>query len=267
MIREYFGFSQMPFSKEITTDKLFRSKQHQELVARLLFIINSRSFGLITGDIGTGKSTAVRAVYERLDQSKYKLVYLADSSLNSRSFYRDLLFQLGVTPNFLACDAKRQFKATVMDYYTNQAKLPVVVIDEAHLLSPEMLQEIRFLNNFKADSVSPLALILCGQPELRGLLRMRVNEAITQRINVRFHLGGLSDLETREYINHNMLIAGAKAAIFSEQAIASIYTHTRGIPRAINNLCTACLLDVITYDQHIVDESTVLKVVAEFEQV
>ncbi|MHB1042802.1 MAG: ExeA family protein [Eubacteriales bacterium] len=267
MIREYFGLTQMPFSKEIATDRLFKSKQHQELVARLLFIINSRYFGLVTGDIGAGKSTAIRSVYDRLDQSKYKFVYLADSSLNSRSFYRDILFQLGVTPGFHASDAKRQFKAAVMDYYTSQARLPVVVIDEAHLLSPEMLQEIRFLHNFKVDSVSPLALILCGQPELRGLLRMRVNDAITQRINVRFHLSGLSDQETREYIDHNMRIAGAKAPIFSDQAVASIYAHTRGIPRAINNLCTACLLDITAHDQRIIDENTVLKVVGEFEQV
>ncbi|MEC1721132.1 ExeA family protein [Schinkia azotoformans] len=101
------------------------------------------------------------------------------------------------------------------------------------------------MTNFLIDSVSPLALVMVGQPELRSTLQMRLFKPITQRMNVRYHLGGLDREETRKYIEHQLETAGAKHPIFTAEAIDSIYGHTRGIPREINNVCTACLLDAV----------------------
>lgn len=121
----------------------------------------------------------------------------------------------------------------------------MVVIDKAHLLPVAMLQEIRFLTNFQIDSVSPLALIMVGQPELRATLQMRLFKPITQRMNIRYHLGGLESEETHQYVEHQLQVAGAQHPVFTGEALDAIYAHTRGIAREVNNVCTACLLDAV----------------------
>lgn len=245
---------------------LYRSQAWQELSARLDHIVKSRALGVITGEVGAGKSTAVRALSARLDPIRYPFIYIADSVLEPRSFYREVLSQFGVTPAFYQRDARRQFDRVLMDVHENQGKQPVMVIDEAHLLSASMLAEARFLTNFQFDSLSPFALILVGQPELRATLRLRAFEPVRQRISVRYHLGSLEERETGAYIEHILKQAGASRPLFSDSAISQIHTLSRGIPRVINNLCNACLLDVIGQGGQLVDVANVQRVQLDFEQ-
>ncbi|WP_096186330.1 ExeA family protein [Evansella halocellulosilytica] len=263
MIAAYFGWEKTPFQKQILTHDLFQSEQFEEMQARLEFMINQREFGLITGEVGAGKTTALRALHDRLVSSEHVFLYLSDSSLKPRDFYREMLVQVGIEPMFLASDLKRQFKAALLDLYQNKEKTPIVVIDEAHLLSPTMLQEIRFLTNFEIDSLSPLALILVGQPELRDKIRLRSLEAISQRITTRFHLVGLTYDEMKEYIEHHLKVAGEERQIFTEAAMKNIYTYTKGILRLTNRLCTECLLDCVARKDKLVDEDTVERVIAD----
>ena len=266
MIKDYFGLTETPFTKYVPAANLFHSQAWQELSARLDHIVKNRALGVITGEVGAGKSTAVRALSARLDPIRYPFIYIADSSLEPRGFYREVLSQFGVTPAFYQRDARRQFDHIFMDAYENQGKQPVLIIDEAHLLSASMLAEVRFLTNFQFDSLSPFALILVGQPELRATLRLRAFEPVRQRISVRYHLGGLEEQETRVYIEHVLKQAGASRPLFSDSAIAQIYSISRGIPRVINNLCTACLLDVMAQGGQMVDVANVQRVQLDFEQ-
>jgi len=229
-------------------------------------VAKARALGIITGEIGAGKSTAVRALASRLDPIRCPFVYIADSALEPRSFYREVLSQFGVTPSFHQRDAQRQFNHVLLDAYENQGKQPVLVIDEAHLLSSSMLSEVRLLLNFQYDSLSPFALILVGQPELRATLRLRVFEPLRQRVGVRYHLGGLGEKETKTYIEHSLKNAGASRPLFSDSAIAQIYSISRGIPRLINNLCTDCLLDVISHEGQLVDLANVQRVHLDADQ-
>ena len=245
MIKDYFGLTETPFAKYVPAVNLYRSQAWQELSARLDHIVKSRALGVITGEVGAGKSTAVRALSTRLDPIRHPFVYIADSVLEPRGFYREVLSQFGVTPAYHQRDARRQFDHVLLDAHENQGKQPILVIDEAHLLSASMLAEVRFLSNFRYDSLSPFALILIGQPELRATLRMRALEPVRQRISVRYHLGGLEEHETKAYIEHVLKQAGASRPLFSESATAQIHSISRGIARVINNLCAACLLDVI----------------------
>lgn len=265
VIRNYFGLKETPFTKYVPTTNLYRSQAWQELSARLDHIVKSRGLGVITGEVGAGKSTAVRALSDRLDPIRYPFIYIADSALEPRSFYREVLSQFGVTPAYYQRDARRQFDRILMDAYENQGKQPVLVIDEAHLLSASMLAEVRFLTNFRFDSLCPFALILVGQPELRATLRLRALEPVRQRISARYHLGGLEEHETKAYIEHTFKQAGASRPLFSESAIAHIHSISRGIPRVVNNLCTACLLDVIAQGG-LVDMANVQRVQLDYEQ-
>jgi type II secretory pathway predicted ATPase ExeA len=225
----------------------------------------TRSFGLVTGEIGAGKSTAIRALKDGLDQTKYRFMYLCDSSLGPRDFYRELLHQFGIPPQYLRSEAKRQFEHAVWDFYESQQKTAVVVIDEGHLLKGDMLQEIRFLTNFQIDSVSLLALILVGQPELRATLQMRLFKPITQRMNIRYHLGGLDLEETHHYVDHQLKAAGATHPVFTSEAIDAIHAHTRGIPREVNNVCTACLLDAVVRKDKLIDAIHVARILTEYK--
>lgn len=263
MIKEFFGFTYIPFTKEIATDLIFPSAQHQELTARLRYAIENRYFSLITGEIGAGKSTAIRTLCQNMDSSKYRFVYLSESRMSPRIFYQEVLYQLDTEPGFLQATAKRRFVETIQDFYAKHHILPVIIIDEGQELSTSMINELRFVINFDVDSLSPLALILTGQPELRDRLKLRTLRAIEQRINVRFHLSGLSEEETKKYIVHSLQKAGGTHMFFSDDAIKAIYVHSNGIPRLINALCTDCLVDAVTKEQHTIDATNVARVIAE----
>jgi type II secretory pathway predicted ATPase ExeA len=266
MIDQFFGFTSTPFSKEIPTDKLYQSASFRECMARLHYMVRTRSFGLLSGEIGAGKSTAVRALKDALDMTRYRFIYLCDSSLKPRDFYREVLFQLGIVPQNLKNDAKRQYERAISDLYESQGKIVIVVLDEAHLLQGDMLQELRFLLSFQIDSVSPLALIMVGQPELRATLQMRLFKPITQRLSARYHLGGMEATEMREYVEHQLSEAEAQHPIFTAEAIDAIYAHTRGIAREINNVCTACLLDAVIRKEKLVDAIHVARVLTEYKE-
>lgn len=263
MLINHFGLRALPFSKEATSTSLYATPGHQELLARLQFAIRQRAFALITGDVGCGKSSAVRALYDLLDHTVNPLLYIADSSLTPKSFYREVLEQFGLQVPFHARQIRRRYEEAILEGYRRDGRQPVLVLDEAHALSEPMLQEIRFLMNFHMDSVAPLSVILVGQPELRSKLRLKAFEAVVQRIQVRYHLSPLTESEVAGYIEHHLRQAGAERSIFSEQAVRSIALHSRGVPREINNLCTSCLWDACARGQRFVEEANVQRVQAE----
>lgn len=118
----------------------------------------------------------------------------------------------------------------------------MVIVDEAHLLDREMLEEIRFLLNFRMDSYNPMSLILVGQPELRRILQLQVYEAIVQRVNLRYHLPPMERKEVKDYVAHHLKTAGISSAIFTDDALDVVYEYAGGITRKVNNVCLACLM-------------------------
>lgn len=264
MYESFFGFTKTPFSRDIELDQLFELPGQKELISRLIYIAERRLFGLITGEVGSGKTTALRALTKELPVTKYRIVYVADSNLTPRNFYWAVLHQFGVTPHFYRGDAKRQLHKVILTLYEDEKKVPVIIIDEAHLLSKEMLEEIRFLTNFQMDSFSPMSLILVGQSELKRVLKLQIFEAIMQRVNIRYHLAGMDEAETREYIIHGLKICGVQHSIFTDDALKVIFEFTQGIPRKINNVCCTCLLTAYSKQQNLIDDHLV-KVVLENE--
>lgn len=261
MFEEFYSFTQPPFSKELKMSDLFLTEAHQEMLARMQYAAERRQFALCTGEVGAGKSTMVRLLTSRLQPTKYVMLYIADSDLTPRNFYYEVLNQLGHTPRFYRGDAKRQLNRVILDLYESQRKTPVIIIDEGHLLKREMLEEIRFLTNFRMDSFSPMSLILLGQPELRRILSTQIYEAIVQRLNLRFHLPGMSLEDTRSYILHHLKVAGVTNALFTDAAIEAIHEYTQGIPRKINNVCIACLLAGCSQRKRLIDDHMVREVI------
>ena len=164
-----------------------------------------------------------RLLDSNLSSARYVVLYISDSDLSPRNFYYVVLHQLGHIPRYYRGDAKRQLKRVILDLNENHSKTPEIIINEWHLLKTEMLDEIRFLTNFKMDSFSPISLILLGQPELRRILSTQIYEAFVQRLNLRFQLSGMSLEETNGYIAHQQLVAGAAKDLFTDAAIENFH--------------------------------------------
>ena len=182
---DFYRFQRLPFDRAIPTEHLFMPDRHEEILARMTYAIERQWFVVLTGVCGSGKSTLIRRLQRQLDPFRYRCLYLADSKLTPRHFYNGILRQLGVEGAFYRGDSKRILHREIALMVQSQKIQPVILIDEAHLLDREMLEELRFLLNFNVDSESPLALVLSGQPELNDKLSRQSFHAISQRVNIR----------------------------------------------------------------------------------
>ena len=254
----YFSFTREPFSRELSPMEVFISKGHQELLARLRHAIETGSLAVITGQVGSGKSTAIRSVMHALDASRYRYIYLANSQLTPAEFYKSLLYQVNVQPGRGVCANKRLVAQAMLELHQKGIK-PLVVIDEGQELTVPMLSELRFVLNYQTDSFSPLMIILAGQPQLAETLRLQVLECIRQRINVHYRLPCLEVDEISAYILHHLKVAGLDKQIFTDAAIRLIYQFSKGIPRRINNICRYAIVAAVMADSPTIDVDAVHK--------
>lgn len=254
MFEAFYEFEKTPFSRDLPVEHLYAIPGHEEVRSRLMYAAKIHWFAVLTGECGSGKSTIIRSLKEKLDGSGYRCLYLADSSLTPRHFYNGILSQLGVEGKFYRGDSKRILQRELEIQALLQNVTPVIIVDEAHLLGREMLEELRFLLNFQMDSHSPMCLILAGQPELRATLKRQSTLAISQRVNIHCETRYLERAETREYVMHHLEYARSKSEIFSDDAITQIQKYTNGSPRQINKLCTHALIYGSQQNRKILDD-------------
>lgn len=259
------GFKTLPFPKAPSPSELFRWPPFEELLARLHFALDLRGIALLTGDAGAGKSTAIRCFCGGLDESRYPTVYVADKQLSPKEFYSRILEQFGVLPGRTYSAARRQCQTLLADMSATRNMIPIVVVDEAHELSPDMVQELRYVQNIYCDADSPFTLILSGQSELRATLRLRAFEAVAQRITIRYHLPTLDLVQVARYITHSLAGAGVDRPLFTEAAINLLHTHSRGILRRIGLLANHSLLDAALNKTPLVEEASVRRAISELD--
>lgn len=264
MYETYFGMKRTPFSKDISPSELFCHDQHAEALARLTYIIKEKAIGVLTGEVGSGKSVALRALSSGLDGSRHTVVYFFCLA-GLRGFYSELVTSLGGTPRFLKAHLIAQARDLIAAETEEKRKNLVVIIDEAHLLEPQILDEIRLLTNTDMDCASPFSLILSGQPTLAKKLHLSSLLALSQRVALRCQLKGLNLEQTAGYIRHHLSIAGRADNVFSDDAVALMHSASAGIPRRINNIATQALVAGYLEKKNIVDEATVRRAVAELQ--
>lgn len=243
MYEAYFGLQERPFSKTPDPRFLFLSKGHREALARMQYAVEERDLVLLTGEIGCGKTTLSRALMDALDDS-FKVVCLINPRLTPLEFLSSLARHLGVTePARFKVDLLEQIGKILFEYYENDMT-PVVVIDEAQLVPhKETFDEIRLLTNFQLDDRNLISIVLMGQPELKQRLRHRAYEPLRQRIGMQFELTPLSQAETSEYLDFRVVAAGGRPGLFSEEAVAAVYSYSSGTPRMINHAASLALLE------------------------
>ena len=187
----HFGLTRTPFSKSIAARDLFVRQAHQEAVARITFCIVESALGVVTGDVGAGKTVAVRAAVAGLDPTRHQVIYVANPAFGTRGLYVTIVRALGAEPRYLKAELMAQAADLLAAEEAERHRRVVLVVDEAHLLEPAQLEELRLLTNAEMDSASAFAGILVGQPTLNRQLRMGTFAALDQRIATRYSIRGM----------------------------------------------------------------------------
>lgn len=264
MYESYYGLTKAPFAKDISPSELFSHDQHAEVLARLSYAVREKAIAILTGEVGSGKSVALRALSCSLDGSRHTVVYFFGLA-GLRGFYSELVTSLGGIPRFLKAHLIAQARDLIATETTERRKNLIVIIDEAHVLEPGVLDEIRLLTNTEMDCASPFCLILSGQPTLAKKLHLSSLLALSQRVTLRCQLKGLSLEQTAGYIRHHLSIAGRGDNLFSDDAISLTHSASVGIPRRINNIATQALIAGYSEKKNTIDEATVRRAVAELQ--
>lgn len=259
----YYGFTKMPFGKNLAPAMLHRHHGHNEAVARISWCIAERSLGVITGEVGAGKTVAVRAALAGLDQSRHTIVYLGNPCTGTRGIYGGIVSALGAVPRFHKANLVPQTTELLAAEENERGRAVIVIFDEAHLLTTEQLEELRLLTNSDMDSHSPFAAILIGQPTLRRRIKLGTFSALDQRIALRYAMTGMESEETKTYLSHHLKLAGRSDTLFSDDAAALIHQVSRGLPRAVNNLAVQSLIAAYATSKTIVDESSTRAAITE----
>ncbi|MGI5284447.1 ExeA family protein [Nonomuraea polychroma] len=262
-LRSHYGFTRTPFGRDLAPGMLFKHTAHAEAAARLTWCITEKAIGMVTGEVGVGKTVALRAALGTLDPARYSIIYIADPEIGMRGILTQLIVALGGNPKPHLATLIPQAADILAGEHAERGRTPVLILDEAHLLNHAQLDALRMMTNHDLDSRQPFALLLLGQPTLRRMIKLGVLAALDQRISVRYPMGGMTAEETSGYIHHHLQLAGRSDPLFSDDAITLIHESARGKPRTVNNLAIQALLASFAAGKAIVDESAARSAVTE----
>ncbi|WP_440874459.1 ExeA family protein [Thalassotalea sp. PLHSN55] len=260
MYTDFFGLSEIPFSIAPNPHYLFMSDRHKEALAHLTYGLGTTGgFVLLTGEVGTGKTTISRCLLEQVPENT-QVAFILNPTLSSQELLATICDELKIRYRKTGATLK-----TLTDKI--QDKLlknhhdginTLLIIDEAQHLRAEVLEQLRLLTNLETHTQKLLQVILIGQPELQQLLQRQDLRQLAQRITARYHLMPLNKNEVRQYIEHRLQVAGGNPNLFSAKAIATIHQLSKGIPRLINLLCDRALLGAYGGNKQQVDKALVL---------
>lgn len=264
MYIQHFALTRYPFENNLQGEDLFAAATQTEAEARLDHLLHLRGIGLVTGEAGSGKTTICRKVAHSLHPGLYRVFYIPLSTGNVMDMYRSLAWELGLPAQGNRASAFRAIRAEISRLTQEAKQLPVVIIDEAHHLRNEVLEDLRLLTNYAMDSDNRLCLVLVGLTELRRRLAMAVHESLAQRIVVRHHLGGLTREELPEYLAHRLRLAGCELPLFEPPAVEMLFQATNGMPRKVDRLAHYALTCAAQHEARAVTEEHMQVAMEEF---
>jgi general secretion pathway protein A len=267
MYLQFYGLRETPFSPTPDPKFLFQSSRHREALAQLLYGVRERKgFIVLAGEIGTGKTTLLRTMLERLDRDTH-VAYVHNSALSIEGLLEYVLHDWGVKSE-AGSHAQRLFELNEFLLEQHRRGLsPVLVIDEAQNLTMPTLEAVRLFSNFETTNAKLMQILLVGQLELRDKLNLPELRQLKQRIGLRCLISPLSPEETRLYVRHRLRIAGAAdAGIFTDAAIQRIAEYSRGTPRVINIVCDHCMLSGYANGKRRIDPGVVEETIEYLEE-
>jgi type II secretory pathway predicted ATPase ExeA len=244
---EHFNLKCNPFDQLPDPDFLYLTEQHKEALARMQFALAiNDSFAIITGEVGSGKTTLVRKLLSDFAE-ECRPVFITHTRLNDIELLQMILIELGVKPYKMGKIQLLKKLHQIVDSERDKGRRIVLVVDEAQNFSAPLLEELRLLTCMDSEKSKSVNILLIGQPQLRRTLASPDLDQLRQRCRLRFHLDALSADETPEYIRHRLAIAEGNADdIFDEDVISSVHGYTRGVPRLVNTLCDTAMIMAYT---------------------
>ena len=243
MYAEYYGFARAPFDMSPDPSFLYLREAHREGLATLVYAVNSgKGFVMLTGEVGTGKTTLLHALLQQLDLATNS-AFIFNPRLDPMGFFRVLFEELDIGP---PCETKAEYLLALNHYLIEKLaanERVLLIVDEAQNLSAEMLEEIRLLSNLETPTSKLIQIMLVGQPELKELVDKPELRQLRQRIALRHHLRPFNEGEVAEYVKERLAKAGYSGrGIFKKKTLRELYRITGGTPRLINNICDGTLL-------------------------
>jgi general secretion pathway protein A len=263
MMETFYGFKKMPFSDSPDSKQVFPSPSWTQVRARLQFLLEHHGVGLLTGEVGAGKSTAARTFTAALNPNLYKVLYLHWTCGSALDLLRQLALELDLVPAHHRGDLVRQISDAIVRLNQSKKQHPILICDEAQLLPHAALEQLPLLLNFDMDSAQYLTLLLVGQPLLRRTLALQMHEPLRQRIAVQYHLDGLSREDLDAYLAHQLKAAGVTQPLFDDTARQALYQATKGIPRKVNKLALTALRLAAARKASVVTEAILLDAATE----
>lgn len=265
MYFKFYGFKEPPFNLTPNSKFFFSSPKHAEALDSLIYAINQRKgFVVITGEIGSGKTTVCRTLLNNLD-NRTEIALITNTHVNTKDLLQTLLDDLEIS--FQPGWSKAKLLSALNDYLIVQAQAGVnvvLIIDEAQNLKPQVLEEVRMLSNLETETEKLIQIILIGQPELKQKLALNRLEQLRQRISVYFHLSPLSLEETKEYVRYRIKVSSENPReLFTDEALNLVYKFSKGVPRLINQICDFALLTGFVDEKECIDETVMQEVITE----
>ena len=266
MYTNFFSLSELPFSIAPDPKYLFMSDRHREALTHLTHglgcsnVSNNGGFVLLTGEVGTGKTTVSRCLMADLPKNT-ELAFILNPTLSSQELLATLCDQLKIRYRKTGATLKTltdKIAEKLLKNYANDINT-VLIIDEAQHLDPQVLEQLRLLTNLETNTKKLLQVILIGQPELQQLLKRRDLRQLAQRITARYHLLPLDKPELALYIKHRLSVADCHRALFNKSALAAIHQLSQGIPRVINLICHSALMEAYNSNNAVIDKKIIHK--------
>lgn len=255
-----YGLELNPFLKN-AKDILLDTAEASETRVRLTYLGDTKGFGVLTGEPGRGKTTAVRVWASSLNPSLFKVSYSSLSSLTVMDFYRQIASGLGADPSFRKNDLFNDIQREVKRCSLEKRITPVIIIDEADMLSHKVLSDLQIMFNFEMDSRDLAVVLLVGQPRLNTTLNQSAHESLRQRIVMNYHMGNISKEDARAYISRKLECAGSHQAVFDGNAMEAILNAANGTPRMINKICNQSLMIGASQGISVIDAEIVRKAI------
>ena len=271
MYKRFFGLKENPFNVNPDPRYLFLTRHAEEALACLTYGVgNRKGFTLLTGEVGTGKTTLLNKLLDHLHRQKVSTAFVFNPRLSVSQFLDFMMADFGIPYDGLSPrTAKSQILLRLNHWLLERyraGETAVLIIDEAQNLTPQVLEEIRLLTNLETSTEKLLQIILCGQPELEQKLNQAELRQLRQRITLRCRTYPLTLEETQGYVAERLRIAGADdAAFFSPEALERVHFYSRGIPRIINLLCEHALISGYVDQNRVIPRETIEDVAREFQ--
>jgi general secretion pathway protein A len=265
MYTSYWGLSAAPFENVPTQELFYESPQHEEALVRLVYAVeHKKGLAVLTGEVGSGKTTISRVLYDYLSTDGFEVVTIVNPTLSPVDFYRALLLKLGEP-------AEEDSKTILLDRFSQRLIQnfeheigTILIIDEAHLIKDRaILEELRMMLNLQHENQFLVTLLLMGQPPLGANIASL--KPLKERVAIRYDLMPLSFKDTARYILFRLKQCGARRGIFTKAALKPLYKHSGGIPLKINNLCERSLLIGMMNKARVVDSKIVEEAVADMK--